>query len=132
LDSDDIGEAPLAGVWLGVGCLVKFWPALALPIFAIRGPIRARMLILSFLLTLALGYGAAFPAGWHPWGSVGAFLTHWSFGSPINSAFQALRPPEIARAILPWVFATGGILAVWRFARRFETTDEAVLWALGA
>jgi len=89
----------VSGVLWGSAVLSKLYPLVCLPALA-RKP---RTLWAGALGVLLVGYGAAVVAGWAPWGSLGKFATHWSFGSPLGfMPREALAVAFVATSVVLW------------------------------
>jgi len=91
-------RADHASAYFALGGLFKLAPALVLiPLFfAASARVRPRMLAWGSAVFLG-GYGVVISLGMRPFGSLGAFLSEWRFGSPLFFVLEGALGTERAR-----------------------------------
>lgn len=82
----------LAGIFIGLGVLIKILPlVLLMPLvlanFSLR---RAVTIVASAIATISLGYAITLALGLYPVGSIGVFFEKWRFAAPLFSLLTPL------------------------------------------
>jgi alpha-1,6-mannosyltransferase len=120
-------RAGWTGVFLGLGVITKLTPLVFVPFFAITWRDRQRYVFGASLLSVVFGaYLLAGLWGLSALGSLGHFITHWSFGSPFMSLLSAFVPPMLAR----WLSLAGLVFALsyhlWRSQKICAAEDPNI------
>lgn len=115
------------GLLIGLGTLTKLLPlVIVVPLITtLKKWDKSVKLLSSVIITILVGYGLAFLAGWQPVGSLQVFLEKFRFGSLLYFVFEPLLGLVITSSIS--VIATIlGMLAIAFTALRFKHNQERI------
>jgi hypothetical protein len=120
----------LAGVFIGLGVLVKFTPlVLLVPLVLASGWRAGGRASGAALGVVGIGYAIPLALGLAPLGSLAKFAAAWRFGTPVALVDRLAGPPAtfVIGAVMGGAFL---LVSGWRALRRGFT--NAAPWALMA
>lgn len=120
----------LAGVFIGLGVLVKFTPlVLLMPLGLASGWRAAARALGAAFGVVSIGYAIPLALGLEPLGSLAKFAAVWRFGTPVALVDRLAGPP--ATYVIGAVLGGAFLLVSARRALRRDFTSAAP-WALMA
>ena len=125
----------LAGVFIGLGALVKLLPIVLLaPLFFGLKNFKSKFSIcLAAISTITIGYLVVFSIGFIPVGSIGVFFEKWRFGSPIFSSLELVFTDYSLLVIIMILAIIGFLTLIYRaHVRTHSIKADSLLfhWAL--
>jgi len=127
------GREAWAGIWIGLGALVKLYPLLLLPALGGR---RASRVVGACAIVVAAGYLCYARAGWAVVGSLPRFVAHEQFNGTLRTLLEWVvvplgGPGRVAARLIPLLALSGlAVGLAWR-GRTIPPWQRAA-WLVGA
>jgi hypothetical protein len=117
------------GIAIGIGALCKILPiVLLLPfVLSVRRFSHQVILVSGAVITLFVGYGGAFLAGFQPLGSLPVFFQKWRNGSPLFDFMQQNMPSAYLLLSLLFLAFIGLSLVAWTTGYKSKNEQEPSL-----
>ena len=107
------GHPLRAGVALGLAALAKYYALLLLPLWLAHWGFKR--LTISSIVLVVLAIWPFTIDGVDVFAGLRAYLSHWSFNSPVFGLLDGLGIPDVVLRVLPFaVVFLGGAVAGWR------------------